>query len=85
MMLGGQEGLQCEVCVEGMRLESLSKFKYLGCNFDEVVIYEAECSRKGARGRRDAGAIRSLVNVRSLQHKCARVFNESLLGFCYVW
>ena len=32
-----------------------------------------------ASGRRVAGAIRSLVNVRSLQLECARVLHESLL------
>ena len=32
-----------------------------------------------ASGRRVAGAIRSLVNVRSLQLKYARVLHESLL------
>ena len=32
-----------------------------------------------ASGRRVAGAIRSLVNARSLQLECARVFHESLL------
>ena len=39
----------------------------------EHVSDEAECSRKVA------GAIRSLVNVRSLQLECARVLHESLL------
>ena len=32
---------------------------------------EADCSRKVATGRRVAGAIRYLVNARSLQHECA--------------
>ena len=36
---------------------------------DESGIDEAECSRKVASGRKVAGAIRSLVNVRSLQHE----------------
>ena len=31
----------------------------------------AECSRKVASGRRLAGAIRSLVNARDVQLKCA--------------
>ena len=37
-----------------------------GCVLDESGTDGAECSRKGARGRIDAGAIRSLVNARDL-------------------
>ena len=48
-------------------LEHVSEFKYLGCVFDESGTDQAECSRKVASGRRDEGAIRSLVNARSLQ------------------
>ena len=48
-------------------MEHVSKFKYLGCVLDESGTDETECSRKVASGRRVAGAIRSLVNVRSLQ------------------
>ena len=40
---------------------------------------EAGCSRNVASGRRVAGAIRSLVNVTSMQLECARVSHESLL------
>ena len=46
---------------------------------DELCIDEAECSRKRVSGRRVAGAIRSLVNTRSLQLECAKVLHESLL------
>ena len=35
MVLGGEEGLGCEVCVDGIRLEHVSEFKYLGCVLDE--------------------------------------------------
>ena len=35
MVLGGEEGLECEVCVDGIRSEHVSKFKYLGCALDE--------------------------------------------------
>ena len=35
--------------------------------------------RKVASGKRDADAIRSLVNARSLQLECAEVLHESLL------
>ena len=38
-----------------------------------------QCSRKVASGRKVAGAIRSLVNARSLQLVCARVLHEPLL------
>ena len=31
MMLNGEEGLECEVCVDGMQLEHVLEFKYLGC------------------------------------------------------
>ena len=49
--------------------------------WDESGTYEAECSRKVTSGRRVAGAIRSLVNARSLQLECARILHESLLMF----
>ena len=65
-MLDGEEGLECEVCVNGIRLEHVSEFKYLGCVLEESGTDEAECSRKVASGRRVAGTIRSLVNARSL-------------------
>ena len=35
ILLGGVEGLDCEVCVNGIRLEYVSEFKYLGCVLDE--------------------------------------------------
>ena len=38
-----------------------------------------QCCRKVASGRRIAGVIRSLVNVRGLQLQCARVLHETLL------
>ena len=31
MALGGEEGLECEVCIDGIHLEHVSEFKYLGC------------------------------------------------------
>ena len=46
---------------------------------DKSGIDEAECSWKVASGRRVEGAIRSLVNARSLQLECARFWHESLL------
>ena len=79
MMLGREEELECEVCIDGMRLEYVSEFKYLGCALDELGTDEAECSRKVVSGRRVSGAIKSLVNAMSLQLECAMVLHESLL------
>ena len=46
---------------------------------DESGTDGAECNRKVESGRRVAGAIRSLVNVRDLQLECARVLHETML------
>ena len=35
MLLNGEEGLECQVHIDGVRLEHFSQFKYLGCVFDE--------------------------------------------------
>ena len=35
MVLNGEEGLECEVHVDGIHLEHVSEFKYLGCILDE--------------------------------------------------
>ena len=41
MGLGGEEGLECdEVCVDGMRLEHVSEFKYLGCVLEKSGTHE---------------------------------------------
>ena len=71
MVLNGEEGLECEVHVDGIHLEHVSEFKYLGCALDESGTDGTECSRKVASGRMVAGAIRSLVNARDLQPECA--------------
>ena len=31
MVLGGEKGLEFEVCVDGICLDHVSEFKYLGC------------------------------------------------------
>ena len=67
MVLNGDEELECEVHADGIRLEHVSEFKYLGCVLDESGTDWAECSRKVANGRRVVGAIRSLINARNLQ------------------
>ena len=59
MVLNREEGFECEVYVDGIHLQHVSKFKYLGCALDELSTDGAECSRKTASGRRVAGVIRS--------------------------
>ena len=71
MVLNGEEGLECEVHVDGIRLEHISEFKYLGCVLDKSGTNGAECSRKVASRRGVVSTIRSLVNTRNLQLKCA--------------
>ena len=75
-VLNGEEGLECEVHEDGIRLEHIPEFKYFGCVLDEAVTDGAECSRKVASGRRIASAIRSLVNARDLQLEFARFLHE---------
>ena len=36
----GEEGLECGVCVDGMRLENVLEFKYLECILEESVTDE---------------------------------------------
>ena len=79
MILNVQEGLECEVHVDGIRLEHVPEFKYLKCVLDESGADGAECSRKAASGRRVAGAIRTLVNARDLQLESARLLHETML------
>ena len=78
IILNGEEGLECEVHVDGIRLEHVSEFKYLGCVLDKSGIDGAECSRKMASGRMVPGAIRFLVNDRDLQLECSRTLTETL-------
>ena len=71
--------MKCEVCVDLMRLEHVSEFKYLGCVFKESGTDEPHCCRKVAIGRRFAVAFTSLFNARNLQLYYARALLESLL------
>ena len=73
MLLNGKEGLECEIHIDGIHLEHVLEFKYLGCILDKYITDEAECSRKVASWRRVAGTITSLVNARDLQLEYARV------------
>ena len=43
------------------------------------LVLCGKSNREVTNGSRVAGAIRSLVNAKSLQHECARVLYESLL------
>ena len=72
MVMNREEGLECEVHIDGIHLEHISEFKYLGCVLNESGTDGAECSWKVVSGRRVAGTIR-LVYARDLQPECARV------------
>ena len=74
MVLKGEEGLECEVHVDGIRSKHVSEFKYLGCVLDKSGTDGAECNRKVASGRMVEGGIRSLVNV--------GIYSLSVLEFC---
>ena len=50
MVLNVEEGLECEVHVDGIRLDHVSKFKYLRCVLYESGSDGAECSRKAVVG-----------------------------------
>ena len=79
MIMNGEEILESEVHADGMHLEHVSEFRYLGCVLDKSGTDGPECSRNVASGRRVAGAIKSLVNARDLQLECAIVLHETLL------
>ena len=57
MMLGEEEGLECEVCVDRIHLKHVLEFKYLGYSLNASSTDEAECSRKVTSGRKVAGAL----------------------------
>ena len=75
MVLGGEEGLECEVCVDGARLEQVSEFKYLRCVFYESRTYDAECRMKVASGRKVEGVIRSLMMQVLYTKGCSCLFD----------
>ena len=52
MVMNGKEGLEYEVHIDGVHLEHVSKFKYLGCILYESSRDGAKCSRKVTSGRR---------------------------------
>ena len=53
-------GIECEVCVEGMRLEYMVEFKYLEFVLNASGTDEGECLGKVA------ATIRSVVKARGL-------------------
>ena len=71
MVMNVEEEFDCELQIDGIRLEYVSEFKYFGCAFDESDTDGAECSSKGVSGRRVSGPIRPLVTARDLQLECA--------------
>ena len=79
MVLNGEEELEGDVHVEGIRLGHVSEFKYLGCVLEESGTDGAECSRKVVSGRKVAVATRTLVNTMDLQYEFVRVLHETLL------
>ena len=60
-------------------MEHVQEFNYLGSVLDGSSTNGPEFPKKVASGRKSAGAIRTLVNIRSLQFQCTRVLHESLL------
>ena len=83
MVLNGEEGLECEFRVDGMRLEHVVGFKYLRCALGISGVVEAECRRKVVTGLQ--GAVRSLVKSRDLQLEFARVLLESSIVSVFMY
>ena len=79
IVLNEEKGLESEGHIDGIHLEHVLEFKYLGVVLDKSGTTGAECSFKVLNGKRVAGAIRSLVNARDLQLQYARVLHETLL------
>src|SRR5678815_3688058 len=77
VMVVSEDSPQCEAMLDGEQLEQVSEFKYLGYVLDEKGTDDAECSRKVVNGRKVAGAIKSLVNVKGLS--LTRVLHEGML------
>ena len=48
-ILNGEEGLECELHLDGICLEHFSEFKYLGFTLSESGTEGAECSMKVGR------------------------------------
>src|SRR5678815_5285247 len=85
VMVVSEGSPQCEVMLNGEQLEQVSEFKYLGYVLDEKGTDDAECCRKVVNGRKVAGEIKSLVNVKGLSLECARVLHEGMLLPCLLY
>jgi len=79
MVVGKGEGVVCQIDLNGQTLEQVNEFKYLGCVLNARGTDEADCGSKVVSGRRTVGAIRSLVNARSLSMSVVKVLHEKLL------
>ena len=43
MVLNGEEGIECEVHVDGINLEHVWEFKYLGCcNWKSIIFKDSK-------------------------------------------
>ena len=71
VMIVSEDSPRCEVMLDDEQLEQVSEFKYLGYMLDEKGTDDGECCRKVVNGRKVAGAIKSLVNVKGLSLECA--------------
>ena len=47
MVMNQEEGLECNVHIDGVPLEHVPEFEYLGCVLDEACTDGAECIKKG--------------------------------------
>ena len=54
MVLNGEDGLEFEVRVDGMRLEHVSESKYFGCILYQSGTDNAECRKKVASRREES-------------------------------
>ena len=79
MMVVSGVNTQCQITLDGEQFEQVSEFKYLGYMMNDKGTDDAECGRKVSSGRKVAGAIKSLVNVKGLSIECTRVLHESML------
>src|SRR5678816_842231 len=78
-MVLSEDSSLCKVMLDGEQLEQMSEFKYLGYMVDEKGPNDAECSMKVVNGRKMAGAIKSLVDVKGISLECARVLHDGML------
>ena len=76
-VLNREEGLECEVHLDGIRLEHISEVKYLRFILDELGIDVTwKCNGKVASRRKVAGAIRLIVWI------CSSIGLDSSMRHC---